>query len=75
MDVLKINGVEREFADGRPPATIAELLERFGDSGCDSGSYPAGANVAAASPCPPHLGMEVGDPFNSLLDEPDFTNL
>ncbi len=30
MDVLKINGKEHKFADGKMPATIAELLSSLG---------------------------------------------
>jgi sulfur carrier protein len=30
MDVLKINGVEKEFADGQLPATLAQILEQLG---------------------------------------------
>ncbi|MFZ0034354.1 MAG: sulfur carrier protein ThiS [Sedimentisphaerales bacterium] len=29
MEVLKINGVEKEFAAGQLPSTVAELLERL----------------------------------------------
>ena len=29
MDTLKINGVEKQFAAGQLPATIAELLEQL----------------------------------------------
>lgn len=29
MDVLKVNGVEREFPAGRMPATLAELLKQL----------------------------------------------
>ncbi len=28
-NVLKVNGVEKDFPDGEVPATIAELLERL----------------------------------------------
>ncbi|MHC4060495.1 MAG: sulfur carrier protein ThiS [Planctomycetota bacterium] len=30
MNVLKINGVEREFGEGRLPATLAQILEQLG---------------------------------------------
>ena len=30
MDVLKINGVEKEFADGQLPATLAQVLKHLG---------------------------------------------
>ncbi|UCG46878.1 MAG: sulfur carrier protein ThiS [Phycisphaerales bacterium] len=30
MDVLKINGKEKEFTAGQFPATLAELLEQLG---------------------------------------------
>ena len=30
MDVLKINGKEKQFPEGEFPATLAELLERLG---------------------------------------------
>jgi sulfur carrier protein len=30
METLKINGVEKQFATGRLPATLAELLEKLG---------------------------------------------
>lgn len=30
MDVLKINGIEKEFADGRLPATLAQVLDQLG---------------------------------------------
>ncbi|HUW19488.1 MAG TPA: sulfur carrier protein ThiS [Sedimentisphaerales bacterium] len=30
MDVLKINGVEKEFPAGQLPATLARILERLG---------------------------------------------
>jgi sulfur carrier protein len=29
MEVLKINGVEKEFAAGQMPSTLAELLEQM----------------------------------------------
>ena len=29
MEVLKINGVEKEFPAGQPPSTVAELLEQL----------------------------------------------
>jgi len=29
METLKINGVEKQFASGRLPATLAELLEKL----------------------------------------------
>ncbi len=29
MDVLKVNGVEKEFAEGELPGTLAELLEHL----------------------------------------------
>jgi len=29
MDVLKVNGVEKEFGAGELPGTLAELLERL----------------------------------------------
>jgi sulfur carrier protein len=30
MEVLKINGVERQFPDGQLPSTVAKLLEQLG---------------------------------------------
>ena len=30
MDVLKINGVEKQFPTGQLPATLAELVEQLG---------------------------------------------
>jgi thiamine biosynthesis protein ThiS len=30
MEKLRINGVEKEFADGRLPATLAQILEHLG---------------------------------------------
>lgn len=30
MERLRINGVEKEFADGRLPATLAQILEQLG---------------------------------------------
>jgi thiamine biosynthesis protein ThiS len=30
MEKLRINGVEKEFADGRLPATLAQILEQLG---------------------------------------------
>lgn len=30
MNVLKVNGVEREFDQGQLPATLAQILERLG---------------------------------------------
>jgi sulfur carrier protein len=30
MDILKINGVEKEFPAGRLPATLAQILEHLG---------------------------------------------
>jgi thiamine biosynthesis protein ThiS len=30
MDVLKINGIEKEFADGQLPAALAEVLKQLG---------------------------------------------
>lgn len=30
MSVLKVNGVEREFGDGRLPATLAQVLDWLG---------------------------------------------
>ena len=29
MDVLKVNGIEKEFGAGELPATLAELLDRL----------------------------------------------
>ncbi|MHC4621518.1 MAG: sulfur carrier protein ThiS [Planctomycetota bacterium] len=30
MNVLKVNGVEREFGEGQLPATLAQILEQLG---------------------------------------------
>ncbi|MHC4545766.1 MAG: hypothetical protein ACYSYL_14800 [Planctomycetota bacterium] len=30
MEVLKINGVDRQFPDGQLPSTVAKLLEQLG---------------------------------------------
>ena len=30
MEVLKINGIERQFPDGQLPSTVAKLLEQLG---------------------------------------------
>lgn len=30
MEKLRINGVEKEFANGQLPATLAQILERLG---------------------------------------------
>ena len=30
MEVLKINGVERQFPDGQLPSTVAKLLKQLG---------------------------------------------
>ena len=30
MELLKINGVERQFPDGQLPSTVAKLLEQLG---------------------------------------------
>lgn len=30
MEVLKINGVERQFPDGQLPSTVAKLLDQLG---------------------------------------------
>jgi thiamine biosynthesis protein ThiS len=30
MEKVRINGVEKEFADGRLPATLAQMLEQLG---------------------------------------------